>query len=375
MKHIDRIQSVITDNKSLQPLYELKNFPVFIGVTEQPIQDDLFADMSWNICTVSGVIQLNPLLPPEIIYSSYHSEAIGNIWEEHHIEFIKFSAPYSGNNILEIGGSNGFIAESFIKQYPGKKWTIIEPNPNFMGTDKIRVIKDFFNNKFLNNSYDTIVHSHVIEHIYYPKYFLNDICNSLNDGEYHIFSIPNLKSYLENKFTNTINFEHTFFLTEYLMDYLLSVHQFEIVSKKYFKQHSIFYATKKNSEIKPKKLINHFFQYKELYLQFIEFYKVEISRLNYLMDNFEGRIYLFGAHIFSQFLLYSGLNSHHIYSILDNSQLKIGKRLYGSNLKVSLPKSIQMVNSNIAVILKAGEYQQEVKNQLQELNSNITIWE
>ena len=54
-------------------------------------------------------------------------------------------------------------------------------------------------------------------------------------------------------------------------------------------------------------------------------------------------MFLYGAHIFSQYLLAFGLNQNKIEGILDNSQLKIGKRLYGTNLKVFDPKIIELI--------------------------------
>lgn len=374
MEYISRDKSVITGNDSLELLYEMKDFPVFIGTTDKPSSTDLYADMDWYICKESGVIQLGRVLPLEVVYSGYHSEAIGGVWREHHLKFLDFASQYMSDNILEIGGSNGFIAKNFVEQYPKKKWTIIEPNPSFLGDDKIKVVNDFFNEDFIDDSIETIVHSHVIEHMYNPIEFLSDVSNFLDDGQYQIISIPNLKKYLENKFTNTINFEHTFFLTEELMDYLLSIYNFEILEKSYFDDHSIFYATKKNSNLKPLPLTNCYDEYKGIYYDFISYYEAEVERLNELISEHDGKVYLFGAHIFSQFLLYMGLNRDKIELILDNSQIKTGQRLYGSNLSVDLPKAIES-GKNIAIIVKAGQYQEEVKKQLVSLNRDCIIWE
>ena len=72
--------------------------------------------------------------------------------------------------------------------------------------------------------------------------------------------------------------------------------------------------------------------------------------------------FLFGAHIFSQYLLSFGLDQSKIHGILDNSTLKIGKRLYGTNLTVFNPKVI--ANEDVGVILKVGSYRNEIIDQL-----------
>ena len=55
-----------------------------------------------------------------------------------------------------------------------------------------------FSKKLCENiKYDTIVHSHVIEHIYEPNKFLNLISNCLQNKQRMIFSMPNMKEMLE----------------------------------------------------------------------------------------------------------------------------------------------------------------------------------
>ncbi|PJA01529.1 hypothetical protein COX74_02280 [bacterium (Candidatus Gribaldobacteria) CG_4_10_14_0_2_um_filter_41_16] len=85
-----------------------------------------------------------------------------------------------------------------------------------------------------------------------------------------------------------------------------------------------------------------------------------------------GEIYLFGAHIFSQYLLYFGLNEKKIIKILDNSKIKRGKRLYGSSLFVENPKYIKS-KPNVAVILRAGAYTDEITAQLLSINKKVYI--
>ena len=82
------------------------------------------------------------------------------------------------------------------------------------------------------------------------------------------------------------------------------------------------------------------------------------------------KLYLFGAHIFSQCLINYGLNVKRIDCIIDNDFNKQGKRLYGTDLKVFSPKILSNDNDPV-VILKAGAYNQEVKKDiLENINSN-----
>ena len=58
---------------------------------------------------------------------------------------------------------------------------------------------------------------------------------------------------------------------------------------------------------------------------------------------------------------------------MDNSTLKIGKRLYGTNLTVFNPKVI--ANEDVGIILKVGSYRNEIIDQLKLINPNVVIFE
>jgi hypothetical protein len=85
-------------------------------------------------------------------------------------------------------------------------------------------------------------------------------------------------------------------------------------------------------------------------------------------------IYLFGAHVFSQFLISMGLNTEKIICVLDNSLIKNNTRLYGTNLTIKNPKEVNLKDNSI-IILKVGNYRDEIISGLMSINSNIILWE
>jgi hypothetical protein len=207
-----------------------------------------------------------------------------------------------------------------------------------------------------------------------PLEFLSLISNNLKNSEYHIFSVPNLYMYLKNKFVNTINFEHTLFLTEALIDYLLVKYKFQIIEKCYYLEHSIIYVTQKNSNIVEEEVPNKYAEYKQMYLDFFDYYTKFIKDLNAELQTTTKNVYLFGGHVFSQYLIALGLNTSKITCILDNSQLKRNKRLYGTSMIIKLPSDV-ILDENSLVILKVGQYKDEIKNQLLNINKNIEFYE
>ena len=112
-----------------------------------------------------------------------------------------------------------------------------------------------------------------------------------------------------------------------------------------------------------------------MFYKFIIFHKNEVDTLNKNIELSENPIYIFGAHIFTTYLIAFGLNISKVKSILDNSKTKQGKRLYGTNIIVHSPEILRNEKTPI-LILKAGIYNNEIKNQiLSQINSETIFWE
>lgn len=376
MDYITRDTSIITGKKNLEPLITYKNFPVFFGCVETAPETDVRADMQWEICPESGIIQLTKLIPLDVLYQSQHMDGTGATWQEFYQTFAQYIADQNPSRVLEIGGGQGALGEAFITRKPESHWTIVEPNPLHPGNEHISIIKGFFDGSFQSDeSYDLVAFSHTLEHAYDPHEFIQAIARYLETGEKLIFAYPNLKLWLENKNISALNFEHTMFLTDYFVDYLLSLYGFKIIDKHEYKDHSFFYTTEKvaEEELQPMRLENKYDEYKKIFLDFADYYKNLVQTFNTQLSSFK-EVYVFGGHIFSQYLIEMGLDESRLSGILDNSPIKIGKRLYGSNLFVSSPEILKD-KENVAVILKVGPYRKEIMSQLQRINPNVSILE
>lgn len=367
MKLIERDTDVITGSSNLEDLYTIPDFPVFMGSVESEPEDDLRADMVFSISKDSGLIQLKKLLPLDILYQEQTTtSAIGGLWKTHHKEFAKFIHNYSPSGILELGGAHGVLSVEY-KKYMSIPWTILEPNPAPVAECNATYIKGYFDKHFLfSGNFDAVVHSHVFEHLYEPVEFVKNISEFVNEGQLMIFSVPDLKSWLRRKFTNCLDFEHTIYLTEPYIDYILSINNFEIIDKKSFmKGHSIFYSAKKIEKKSNVKLCKNLYEEnKNEFKVFIEYLFEYVEHTNRTIDGLKGsQIFLFGASGFAQYLVSIGLNQDKIKCILDNDKKKQGGRLYGTNLTISSPSVLAGLNSPI-VILKAGVYDEEIKSDI-----------
>jgi len=89
MNYIIRNKSVITSKENLEPLYTFKNFPVFFGCVDHDSREDVRADMSFAICPETGVIQIDKLLPLEVLYQAQHMDGTGPTWQAFYKDFTK----------------------------------------------------------------------------------------------------------------------------------------------------------------------------------------------------------------------------------------------------------------------------------------------
>jgi 2-polyprenyl-3-methyl-5-hydroxy-6-metoxy-1,4-benzoquinol methylase len=371
MKLTERYNDVISNEKDLVDLYKINSFPVSMSCTTDDFKNDIFADMNWQISKSSGAIQLNPLIPLEIVYKEEHgSGCVGNLWNEHHKAFAKFILEFSPKKVLEIGGLHGILSKFYHEYDDNVDWNIIEPNPNPVQGVKAKFIKGYFDENFkINKKIDTIIHSHVLEHAYDPQKFLSQISNFLLDGQYLLFSVPNIEIMIKKKYTNALNFEHTYYLTEAYTKYLLNRNNFHLVKTQYFKDdHSIFYAYVRDSNVEKISLPKGLFNYnKKVFHEYIDSFKELVTKINLQLKNKKknSKRYLFGGHVFSQYLINFGLDTSKIECILDNDIRKHGKRLYGTNLKVYSPKIIKDISDPI-IIVQAGAYNNEIKKDIYE---------
>lgn len=365
--YVERPNSVLTGNGPLEPLHSFRNFPVFFGAVDSPPEEDVVADMEWGMDMTTGMIQLTKLVPLDILYQSQHVDGCGPTWQAYYAEFADYVASFSPKVVVEIGGGMGVLAKSVTRMIPELEWHVVEPNPAFEPTSRIHVQREFFDrNTIMPAQADMIVFSQVLEHAYDPKEFMAMIAHVLRPGGRLVFAYPHLLKWLQEKYTNALNFEHTMLLTDAYIDPLLLALGFKVLDKKVYKDHSFFYAAERLS-LEPALQdvvwpdLAH--EHRAVFMDFIRYHKDMVLELNKELADVRRPTYLFGAHIFSTYLFSFGLDATRIAGILDNSPTKRGRRFYGSSFLVDSP-IILKDKGLVRVILKAGIYTEEIKKDI-----------
>lgn len=375
-QYIERPYSVLLGRGTLEPLHSLKHVPVFFGCVDTPAEDDIVADMDWAIDPETGMVQLTRLVPPEILYRGQHFDGFGPTWKAYYEDLAGLISSFSPKVVLEIGGGMGVLAQQVTAMEKGVTWHIVEPNPDFKPTDRIHVHRGFFDeNTPIPKGVDMIVFSQVMEHVYDPEKFIQTIAAALPPKGMLVFGHPNLLWMLQQKYTNALNFEHTMLITDAYVDPILVACGFRILVKRLHRDQHFFYAAELSGDERKEgsrpQFPNCYQAHKKAFLDFVEYHEGLVQRLNAAMEAFDGTTYLFGAHIFSTYLIAFGLDTSKVSGILDNSPNKQGRRMYGTKFLVASP-SILKGEKNVQVILKAGIYNEEIrKDILTNINQDV----
>ena len=371
MKTIERVRCV-SCGSNLTTLKSIERFPIYMGVTDQPIQKDIFADLTFAKCSRCNCIQLKNLIPLKVLYKEGHANSVGKTWLLHHRSFANFINKHAHGDVIEVGGAHLHLAKNLEKNDNIKSITVYDSNLSCYGnkeSEKIKLREEFFNRKNVSKKPDAVIHSHVIEHLYDPFKELKDMSGLLDDGSFMFISSPVIEEMMKDGFTNAMNFEHSYGVTKNLLYKMLSHCNLRIVEQIDFNKYCVFIRAVKDSNNTEKDYDP--FESESYYHEFIRYYDIELKRIKDSLKK-EEKAFVFGAHIFTQFLLKYGLDENKFVCVLDNDERKIGKRLYGTNLKVCSPKVLKNYESPI-VLLKAAQYTNEIKCDIININPDTRV--
>lgn len=344
-----------------------------MGVETDNTKQTPVEDMRWSACIRCGCVQLAELIESSVLYATPHNPAIGSSWLRHHTELSQLiSETLIKGEILEIGGANLQLANQICRKNEEIKYTVLDYSCGKYDAasvaSNITQLNFPFEEYESSKKYDAVVHSHMLEHAYDPLNFLEKIKNSLKPTAKMIFSVPNIAEQIKSNHTNALNFEHTYYLDEEYLSMLLWKSGFKIEKVYTFSRYNNFYVC---SSTAPKNLKHTNTQLAaKLLINFAETLEKDVESLNRRLA--QRRVYVFGAHIFTQYLLASGLKEERIIAVLDNDCAKIGKYLAGTGLKVLSPSELRD-KSAPSVILRASQFNSEIRKQLKDINRKVEL--
>jgi 2-polyprenyl-3-methyl-5-hydroxy-6-metoxy-1,4-benzoquinol methylase len=375
---IERKNCVICTN-DLENIFSIGGVPIKLTCLppEERHQEEnnTVSTLSFSKCSVCNTIQLDRLIPLEILYSGSHNlVSVGQTWENYFKRFVNFLSPLvEDKTVIEIGCPSGKI-ESGLKNY--KSYTIVDPNvaEEISSDGKKIFVKKFFEDYVPAEKFDVIVHSHFFEHVYNHKDFLGWCNEILADDGVMVFGIPNMEHIAERGLSPFVGvfFEHTVFLNVENVSSVLLLNGFETQDVIHYENHSIIFKCKKCKQKNAEGVKD--FKIADMRPLFFKSISGCFSLIQEINEKIKGRknVYIFGASYNTQLLFAFGLDRTNIKGILDNCEEKQGKYLYGVKLLVYSPLVLKEEEFPI-VIIKNGVYCEEIKFQIKNIRKETII--
>ncbi|HMJ33188.1 MAG TPA: class I SAM-dependent methyltransferase [Baekduia sp.] len=370
-----RESCAVCGDRRLRPMLELPRVPVHMGCTHRPADDDAFADQRWARCRHCGCLQLSALAPLDLVYQSQHNGAVGGVWARHHEALVALLASHGPRQVVEVGGASGALARRYVDAHGAVAWTVVEPNPTFVPQQPVRLVTAFVEDAVETvRPADMIVHSHLLEHLYLPRAFLTTMRAHARTGTLMVLSVPDLAALLDRAGANALNFEHTYYFGIPTLLWMLQDAGFAVEAMTRFERHSVFVTAVAEGDPGRAGHPPDADPGAHAFARFIAQSRRDAVALTARAEAFTGDVYLFGGHVFSQFLLGCGFPEGRVTAVLDNDPAKDGLRLYGTDLTVVPPAVVGATPGPAAVIVRAAHYTAEITQQLRALAPTAEIW-
>lgn len=364
MSYTKRIQCIFCKNKTSKKFFrEDKDMYISSNVCDVICKNTIPYNIL--ICNNCGCYQNLYLGDINLVYSDNHNNVvISDIWIKHYDAFYIFITNtkhlINQSNILEIGAGNNHIVDLFLSN-GYNNYTILEPvitNKN----DGVKYISGWLEEYTTDERFDITILSHVFEHLYNPDVLFNI------KTKYIALSIPNIPKYVDNDISNFLNIEHTYYFEEEHITTLFNNNNFKLISKEYYKDHSIFLLFENDYTLNHTSYshidINDIDR--KLNLYFNNIIKL-ITHINSYTSTINKKFALFPCNMYVQYLVTLGLNIKNIEYFYDNSVSKLDQYLYGTNI-ICKNLDFYVENNEYEIILLGFLYNQEIISVLNKNN-------
>ena len=325
-----------------------------------------YIDLIYCNCNNCDIVQLINLIEPDKMYNiSFNNTYNTPLWKEHHETFYIFINNNIDLNksIVEIGGGNNVFSKLFHNKTQYTILDMFDVEDKLENISYVKINGEKFN--YINT--DTIIMSHVFEHLYNPKAFVEKIREENVSNIY--ISIPNLKKCVEKNSICHISLGHNFFYEDTNIIKLFNNFNYQLRSKEYFKDHSIFFNF---TLIHDYNIINNKTEYNGN-IGLIKNNLLDLSNKIYNLEIYGDSFIVPAGGYGSKIYYYMNTsNKSNIICFLDNDITKQNKYLYGTDKTIN---SLDILSNYKypTVILNAGEHTINLISQINTINSKCNI--
>lgn len=332
-----------------------------LSFTNEPTTP-IFMPFNVLLCTKCSTAQTKYLGDLSIVYDKNHNDTYGSLKSGMMVQFANFiNENEKIEGILEVGACNDALANCIQKD---KLYNYFIVEPNFTGNpSNITIIKNYAEEiDFRDVPINTIVMSHLFEHLYEPLDILSKIENSKNIKNIYL-NHPDFEHNVRNNTYVVLNSEHTFYIEHNVLIALFQKFGFVLRNRVDYQNHSLFLQFEREETESPSlSLINM-----NVRADMKSFFGTMTSIIRTLHEKIKKNplkdYYMWPASAHSISLFACGFDTSLLKGLLDNSPNKIGKYLHTYNLYCSsFSKILEEGSPTICIIITgAGQYIKEIQ--------------
>jgi hypothetical protein len=364
--YCERTHCIFCENTHFTSLFqESKHIPLGSYNTDKPYQGQMMP-INILICSKCGTGQTQYLGDLNEIYKINHAFAFGSILNGNNKTFIdKILKHTEVTGVIEVGAGSGILADHFIEllEVP---YTIIDPY-YFGKDDKRTILRDYINNIDISNiQANTLIMSHVFEHLYEPLKLIQSIQENI---EYVCINFPDLEGYVRDGTYHVLNPEHIYYIENQFLVDVFKKYGFDCLHQSFYEGHSVHFIFKRSQ---PMDIVPMNLNTQSSLIQFYQSIHEKVAKIQALIDKYpDYEKYIWPCSIHNLYLFTFGLDIQSLNGILDNSPHKLNKYLYGTNLYCQSLNAIAQNETKKIIILNVGCFNKEV---LLESNTKTQIF-
>ena len=381
----------ICKNTKLEKILDLGEMPLANAFLDEDQlgQEEIFYPLRVVWCGSCGLLQIDEIVPPEILFSNYvyvsgTSEALRKHFEGLATEVVHDFNLNSEALVVDIGSNDGTLLKEFRKfsvQVMG-----VEPAINIAKIAEengIKTINSFFSEDIAkkivkeNGKADAVTATNVVAHTNNLDDLLKGIAYLLKEDGVFVIEVPYLVDLLDKVEFDTIYHEHLSYFAVRPLKRLFEAHDLKIVNVERVTIHGgtirVFVSKKKSSykinesvsqliSLEIEKGLSEITAYRK-FAERVEKLKADLVRLLQKLKNENRKVIGYGAAAKGNTLLnYYHVGPDLMEFIADLSPMKQNKFTPGTHIPVYSPERIYDAKPNYMVIL-AWNFADEIMGQ------------
>ena len=255
----------ICKNKKLETILDLGEMPLANAFLDEDQlgQEEIFYPLRVVWCESCGLLQIDEIVPPEILFSNYvyvsgTSEALRKHFKGLATEVVNDFNLNSESLVVDIGSNDGTLLKEF------KNWSVqvigVEPAINIAKIAEengVKTVNYFFSEDTAkkivkeNVKADAVTATNVVAHTNNLDDLLKGIAHLLKDDGVFVIEVPYLVDLLDNVEFDTIYHEHLSYFAVRPLKRLFEAHDLKIIHVERVTIHGgtirVFVSKKKSS--------------------------------------------------------------------------------------------------------------------------------